>query len=172
MAAKKTSKKASPKKASTKQTSSKKAAATKKPTTPDMTSLVDLTPEAVKALQKPREKFEEHVESLFTLYAAHADKLGALSVDVDEARARLARYTELAPDEESARAEAESANKKLEMVVETRSLQAHTVWGVMLDIYGRAKQAGKKDAQVATAIKPFAKFMSTGPRKKASAEVK
>jgi hypothetical protein len=148
---------------------SKKPSSKKKPATKDMTSLVDLTPEAVKALQRPREKFEEHVESLFTLYADHAGTLGALNVDVDEARARLARYSELLPDEDKARAEAEAANKKLEMVLETRGLQAHTVWSVMLDIYGRAKQAGKKDAQIAAAIKPFAKFMSTGPRQKASA---
>jgi len=54
-------------------------------------------------------------------------------------------------------------------VVETRGLQASTVWGVMLDVYGRAKQAGKKDATIAAAIKPFTKFMSTGPRKREEA---
>ena len=34
-------------------------------TTRDMTELVDLSPEAVQALYKPREKFEDHVEPLF-----------------------------------------------------------------------------------------------------------
>lgn len=152
-----------------KKPSAKKAAAKRangKATTPDMTGLVDLSSEAVQALTRPREKFEEHVEPLFQLYATHREKLGALAIDVDEARARLARYAELAPDEAEARAEAEAANKRLEMVQETRVLQASKVWGVMLDIYGKAKQAAKSDATIAEEIKPFAKFMSVGPRKK------
>lgn len=162
-AGKKTSAK---KKAGAKQTNGKAKARAKKPATPDMTGLVDLTPEAVQALNRPREKFEEHMEPLFQLYATHREKLGALAIDVDEARARLARYAELGPDEAKARAEAEAANKRLEMVLETRGLQASKVWGVMLDIYGKAKQAAKKDAQIAAEIKPFAKFMAVGPRKK------
>jgi len=153
MAAKKTTKKAS---------GSKKSAAT----TRDMLELVDLSPEAMKALNKPRDKFEDHLEPLFELYATHVEKLGALATGVDEARDRLARFKDLAAEEAAARAEAEAASKRLEMVTETRALQASKVWGVMLDIYGKAKQAAKTDARIAAEIKPFAAFMALGPRHK------
>jgi hypothetical protein len=146
---------------STKTTPKKRAA-----TTRDMTELVDLSPQAVQALNKPRESFEDHVEPLFSLYAAHQDKLGALATGIEEARERLARFNDLAAEESAARAEAEAANKRLEMVTETRALQASKVWGVMLDIYGKAKQASKTDAAIAAEIKPFASFMAVGPRKK------
>ncbi len=53
------------------------------------------------------------------------------------------------------------------MVTETRAVQSASVWGVMMDIYGRAKQAAKKDPQIAAEIKAFTKFMATGPRTKA-----
>lgn len=158
MAAKKTTK-------SIKTTKKPKSSA-KKTATRDMTELVDLSPEAVKALNKPREKFEDHVEPLFQLYASHQEKLGALTTGIDEARERFARYDDLAAEEASARAEAEAANKRLELVTDTRALQASKVWGVMLDIYGKAKQAAKTDAAIAAEIKPFAAFMAVGPRKK------
>jgi hypothetical protein len=154
--------------AATKKTKRKAAKKQKKgaANTRDMKELVDLSPEAVKTLNKPREKFEDHVEPLFQLYVTHQEKLGTLATGIDEGREQLARYTDLAPEEASARAEAEAANKRLELVTDTRALQASKVWGVMLDIYGKAKQAAKTDAAIAAEIKPFATFMAVGPRKK------
>lgn len=153
-AAKKTAKKAA-----------NKAAKKRVASTRDMTELVDLTPEAMRALGKPREGFEEHVEPLLHVWETHQDKLGVLAMGVDETRERLARYRELEPAVVAARAEVAAAEKKLEMVLETRALQASKVWGAMLDIYGKGKQAGKTDAQIADEIKPFMAFMATGPRK-------
>ena len=145
-----------------------KTTKTKKPVakTRDMTELVDLTAEAVRALTKPREGFEEHAEPLFELWTTRKAALGQLAISVDEARERLVRYKALSADEAAARADLEVAAKRLEMVVETRALQASKVWSVMLDIYGKGKQAGKSDAQIAAEIKPFVSFMSVGPRNK------
>lgn len=148
-------------KKSAKTTKAKKAAVSR-----DMTELIDLTPEAAKALVRPRDGFEEHAEPLFELWANHEETLGSLAIGVEEARERLARYRDLASEEVTARAAVDAANKRLEMVQETRALQASKVWSVMLDIYGKGKQAGKSDAKIAAEIKAFVSFMATGPRKK------
>lgn len=132
----------------------------------DMTQLIDLTPEAAKALVRPRDGFQDHLEPLFALHADHAAALGSLSISLDEARARMARWEALQAEEAAAQAAFDQAGKHLEMVKETRALQASKVWSAMLEIYDKAKPVAKKDSTIAAAIKPFAKFMSTGPQKK------
>lgn len=134
--------------------------------TRDMTELVDLTVEAVRALAKPRQGFEDHAEPLFELWTTHERALGQLAIGVDEARERLARYQALAVDEAAVRADLEVVRKRLEMVVETRALQASKVWSVMLDIYAKSKLAGKSDSQIAAEIKPFVAFMAIRPGNK------
>src|SRR5262249_15339446 len=141
--------------------------ATSKPAargTPDMTSLVDLPPETVKLLAKPRDGYEEHFDTLLALYEDHAGELGALTMAPDELRARRQRFQELGPEREAAQRMADTAAKHLEMVDETRLLQASRMWTGMLEIYNKARAS--KDPAVKSSIAAFGAFMATGPRKK------
>jgi predicted RNase H-like nuclease (RuvC/YqgF family) len=123
------------------------------------TKLVDLTEEEVRALPKPREGFEAHVESLLATHAKFAKELASANVDGAKVRANLAAVAKL--DESIA-----AARKHLEMLEETRLLLASNAWSDVLAIYGVAQVVAKRDAKVAQAIEPFVKFMSVGPRKK------
>lgn len=129
----------------------------KKPTSD--VALVDLTPEEVRSLPKPRDGFEAHVEGLVNAKTKFAKELASASVDPAKTRANVAAAAKL--DEAIA-----PLKKQLEVLEETRLLLTSNVWSDMLEIYRVAQAVAKKDAKVAKAIEPFAKFMSTGPKKK------
>jgi hypothetical protein len=136
--------------------------ATKKPNKTqraDLSKLVDLSPEQVARLPRPRDGFESHVEGMLAFYEANKESLGLVKTPADEVRARLGAWQALASVEAS-------AAKHLEMTQETRMLHSSTVWSAMLDIYGRGQQAAKRDPAIAAGIADFEKFMKVGPRKK------
>jgi hypothetical protein len=122
-------------------------------------TLVDLTPEESRALLKPREGFQAHVEGLIGAKTKFSKELASANVDGEKLRATLAAVARLD-------AAIEPMRKQLEMLEETRLLLASNAWSDMLEIYRVGQAVAKKDAKVAKAIEPFAKFMSTGPRKK------
>lgn len=122
-------------------------------------ALVDLTVEEVKALPKPREGFEAHVEGLLAAHAKHKSELSSAKVDAGKVRANIEAAAKL----EAAIAD---AKKQLELLEETRLLLRSHAWSDVLAIYGVAQVVAKSDAKVAKSIEPFVRFMSTGAKKK------
>jgi hypothetical protein len=125
----------------------------------DGLELIDLSPEEVSALSKPRDGFEEHTESLLRLYEGYRDEMKVRGLDPATVRRDLAKFYALRP----VRA---SASKHLEMVEETSAQSSSNVWRAMLEVYAMAQAAGRTNRRIAAAIAPFAKFMQIGPRKK------
>lgn len=128
-------------------------------------ALVDLTAEEVSSLVRPRQGFEAHVEGILAAKAAFADELSSAKVDAAKVRQSLATVAKLD-------ASIAPLKKQLEMLEETRLLLASNAWTDVLEIYGVAQVVAKKNAKVAKAIEPFAKFMSVGTKKKGAAEKK
>jgi|JI10StandDraft_1071094.scaffolds.fasta_scaffold1995535_1 hypothetical protein len=133
-----------------------KKSAKKKKTAP---TLVDLSSDEVRALPKPREGFADQAADLVALYEKHAGVLGEVETSTTAIREDLAAWHALGPVEQA-------AIKHAEMATETRLLHAARAWSGMLEIYKRAQAAAPKNRAVASAIEPFEKFMSVGPRKK------
>jgi hypothetical protein len=129
------------------------------------TKLVDLTDEEVRALPKPREGFYEQAEVLLAARAKFGDALSSAKVQPAKVRAMIAAAKQL---EETIA----PLKKQLEVLEETKLLLNSNAWSDLLEIYGVAQVVAKKDAKVAKAIEPFAKFMSVGPKKKGEGETK
>jgi hypothetical protein len=121
--------------------------------------LVDLTVEDMRGLPKPRPGFVAHAEGLLGAKTKFAKELASANVDGAKVRANLAAVEKLD-------AAIAPLKKQLEMLEETRLLLTSNAWSDLLEIYRVAQAVAKKDAKVAKAIEPFAKFMSTGPKKK------
>lgn len=142
-----------------KKTAKKKPAPAGKTAKVDYGKLVDLTPEEAAALQRPRLGFEKFVDSLVQVYADHVDEMGIKGLDLDELRGRFAAWTALGPVETS-------AAKHLEMVQETRVLNAAHVWKMLMEIYVKAQTVSRTNTDVRRAIADFQAFMKTGPQDK------
>lgn len=145
---------------------SKKAATSKKRTVTSKKSklkastfdeLVDLTPDEIKRLPKPRDGFEDYVTSILSLYAAQPE-LYVSTLSASEVEGRFRAFQTLKPLEAS-------AAKHLEMVQETRLLHGSKTWSAMLEIYAKAKVAARTNPEIARGIADFAAFMKLGPRK-------
>ncbi len=121
-------------------------------------TLVDLTPEEIKKLVKPRPGFENFVGALLSLCRSESElQIKGLSPSAIEAA--HSAYLALQPLEAS-------ASKHLEMVQETRLLHSSNAWSGLLKIYNRAQSVAKTNPAVARGVADFAKFMKIGPRKK------
>lgn len=121
--------------------------------------LVDLTPEEMSSLPRPRDGFEAHVEPLMALYARFEEELKIKGFDASSAGKHLASFQALEATERS-------AAKHLEMVRETRQLHASKAWSAMLDVYAKAQAAARTNKELAASLADFTNFMKTGPRKK------
>jgi hypothetical protein len=123
-------------------------------------ALVDLTPDEIKKLVKPRPGFENFLSALLSLYRSEPElQIKGLNLALIEAA--FSSFVALQPLEAS-------ASKHLEMVQETRLLHSSNAWSGMLKIYNRAQSVAKTNQAVARGIADFAKFMKTGPYKKKS----
>jgi len=57
------------------------------------------------------------------------------------------------------------AQEHLNRIQDTRALRAGNVWSTMLDIYARARSAGRNDVEMRRAIADFAHFMKHKAKK-------
>jgi hypothetical protein len=119
-------------------------------------ALIDLSPEEVKRLPKPKGGFLRFAAPLLALYETNGSALGS-GLDAEAARASLSAV-------EALDAGLDAERKHLEMVQETRLLHASTVWMAMLDVYARARAAARHDPELARAVADFERFMRK-PRK-------
>jgi hypothetical protein len=137
------------------------ATRTKKSQSKTLTTLLNLSPEEISSLPKPREGFTNHAETLFTLYAEHVDELSIKGQTPQNAMAELEAFQTLLEMERD-------AQKQLARIQETRALRAGNVWSTMLDVYARAQSAGRKDVEMMRAISDFTHFMKHKSKKSAS----
>ena len=145
--------------AKSKAKSAKSAKPAKRAKADNAAPLVDLTPEEVSQLARPRDGFEAHAPKLLAMYAKYGDELRIKSLDPAKVSAALHSWSALDDVEQS-------AAKHLEMVRETRAQHASNIWRAMMDIYARADASGRTNADIARAVSDFRAFMSTGPRAK------
>jgi len=123
----------------------------------ELTKLINLTREEMASLPKPREGFADHAGALFALYAAHEDELSIKGQTPKDAMARLHAYQTLLDLERVTWA-------LFSRIQDTRALRAGEVWTTMLDVYARARAAGRNDAEMKRAISDFKRFMKHKPR--------
>jgi hypothetical protein len=114
--------------------------------------LVDLSPEEVRRLPKPRDGFEQHVEAVMALYEGHGAALAIPGVRADGVRAQLVRLAALRQQEKTAR-------EQLQMVAGTRLFVASTLWTTLLEVYARARAVGRTNEAVRRSVEDFARFL-------------
>jgi hypothetical protein len=122
-------------------------------------SLVDLTPEEVTALPKPRVGFEEHVEGLLSVLTKFPSEMASAKVDPDVVRQTVAGVVKLD-------AAIAPARKQLELLEETRLLLASNAWRDLLEVYRIAQAVSAREPKIAKAIEPFSRLLAVGPKKK------
>jgi hypothetical protein len=135
--------------------------AKKEEATPSPIKLIDLSPEAVAKLPKPREGFELHLGELLQIYTDHAQEMSIGNIRAEDLLTHMKTAETLKPLIESAR-------KHLEMLEETSQWHTAQVWSAMLEIYAKAQVVGRSNPDVKNAIEPFVQFMKVGKRKKKS----
>jgi hypothetical protein len=122
--------------------------------------LIDLSPEEVRRLPKPREGFDAYAETLIDLYENNVEELSIKGYDASQTRDSLAALQSLKTMESAAK-------RQLALVQETRLYHMAIVWTAMLDIYARAQSAGRNNPTMKRAIAEFEQFMKNrSPKKK------
>jgi hypothetical protein len=120
------------------------------------TAVVDLTPEEVLHLAKPKEGFAEYLEPLVELYVSHGGSMPGF--DADTVLAELQAYAELVTQVETQQAE-------LALVMKTRALHASNAWRGGLQIYKWALIAGANNPEIKRGISRFEHFMMRARKK-------
>jgi hypothetical protein len=120
------------------------------------TAIVDLTPEEVQHLAKPKEGFAEYLQPLVELYVSHGGAIPGF--DAETVLTELQAYAELVTQV----AEQEA---QLSLVMKTRALHASNAWRGGLQIYKWALFEGANNPEIKRGISRFEHFMMR-PRKK------
>jgi hypothetical protein len=122
-------------------------------------ALVDLTRDENKRLLNPRDGYEVHVAGLVAIYEKYKAELLIPNLDPQALVAQLPVIEQLDKD-------VREAEKRLEMLKETRRLKRSEHWSRVLAIYDRAQSAKRNNKEIGRAIADFEEFMKNGPRKK------
>ncbi len=120
------------------------------------TAIVDLTPEEVLHLAKPREGFAEYMEPLVELYVSHGGAIPGFHAEtvLTELQAYAELVTQVAEQE-----------AQLALVMKTRALHASNAWRGGLQIYKWALFAGESNPEIKRGISRFEHFMMRARRK-------
>jgi hypothetical protein len=119
--------------------------------------VVDLTPEEVLHLAKPKEGFADQIEPLVDLYIANHGAMPGF--DAETVRAELQAYVA----SEAAVAEQQAA---LALELKTRVLHASNAWRGGLTLYKWGLVAGQNNPAIKRGISRFEQFMKRKARKK------